>query len=124
MLSYLFYIISFPIGLLVVSHIRMPRKYFWFEYWLFFAVPLVAGYWVYTYAGARILLVAMAWMVFGPFLEASIGYTYLTETGKHLWVYERMPILNKTCSWLVIPYWGIAGVGVWALNELIRIGFK
>jgi hypothetical protein len=74
--------------------------------------------------GGVVILVFLAWLILGPFLEATIGYTYLNITGKHLWIYERYGILNRTTSYLSAPFWAFAGLGTWALNELIKIWAK
>jgi hypothetical protein len=52
------------------------------------------------------------------------GGSNLNITGKHLWIYERYGILNRTTSYLSAPFWAFAGLGVWSLNELIKIWAK
>lgn len=122
---YLIYIISVPIGFLLTSHfIRLRKKLFFVEYLLIFVIPTACAALLYRVDGVRVLVVFFAWLILGPFLEAMIGITYLQMTGKHLWVYERYSIINRTSSWLSAPFWAFAGLGTWSLNEFIKIWVK
>lgn len=122
---YWIYILSVPFGFLFTSHfLRLKKKYFWHEYVLLFVLPGLASAFLYVIDGVRVLIVFFTWFALGPFLEAMIGYTYLGVTKKHLWIYERFSMLNRTTSILSAPFWAFAGLGVWAFNELIRIYVK
>jgi hypothetical protein len=122
---YIIYILSVPAGLLLTSYyLGVKKKLFFAEFFLIFTVPLISSYFLYLYEGGVVILVFLEWFLLGPFLEAIIGYTYLNITGKHLWIYERYGILNRTTSYLSAPFWAFAGLGVWSLNELIKIWAK
>lgn len=122
---YVIYILSVPIGLLLTSHfLRLKKKLFFVEFFLIFTVPIICGYFLYSYDGGVVVLVFLAWLLLGPLLEACLGYSYLNMTGKHLWIYEKYGKLNRTTSYLSAPFWAFAGLGVWSLNELIKIWAK
>lgn len=121
-LYYFFYILSVPIGFLLTTHyLRLKKKLFFVEYCLIFLLPTASAYLLFRLDGFRVVLVFFSWLILGPFLEALVGYTYLSITQKHLWIYERYAIFNRTTSYLSAPFWAFAGLGMWAFNELIRI---
>jgi hypothetical protein len=122
---YFFYILSVPIGFLLTAHfLRMKKKLFFVEYALVFLLPLGSAYFLYKLDGFRVIVVFFSWLVLGPFLEALVGYTYLGITNRHLWIYERYSILNRTTSYLSAPFWAFAGLGMWAFNELLKVWVK
>lgn len=124
-LYYFFYILSVPIGFLFTTHyLRLKKKLFFVEYFLIFLLPTASAYLLFKLDGIRVAVVFFSWLILGPFLEALVGYTYLGITKKHLWVYERYAILNRTTSYLSAPFWAFAGLGMWAFNELIRVYLK
>lgn len=124
-MEYIIYILAVPSGLLLTSHfIRLRKKLFFLEFFLIFIIPLISAFVLYLNHGFIVILVFLAWLILGPFLEAILGHTFLNMTGKHLWVYERYTLFNRTTSYLSAPFWAFAGLGTWALNELIRIWAK
>ncbi len=76
---------------------------------------------LYFAEGIKVLYVLLFWVVFGPLLEMLVGQTYLALTGRHLWIYEKLPISNRTTSWLSIPFWAFGGLGMWAINRVLDI---
>lgn len=122
---YFFYILSVPIGFLFTAHfLRLKKKLFFLEYTLIFLLPFFSAYLLYRIDGVRVLIIFLAWLILGPFLESMIGYTYLWITGRHLWLYERYPVFNRTTSLLSAPFWAFAGLGMWAFNELLKVWIK
>jgi hypothetical protein len=95
------------------------KKYFWYDYLALFILPGYTLYLLYRNVGGIVLWVFFFWVVFGPILEFVVGKSYLNLKGKHLWVYEKLPLFNKTTSWLSIPYWAFAGLGIWAANQVL-----
>ncbi|MEK7618045.1 MAG: hypothetical protein AAB410_02770 [Patescibacteria group bacterium] len=70
--------------------------------------------------GMKIFAIFFFWSIFGPLLEALVGKTYLGIRGRHLWLYEKFPLLNRTTSWLSVPFWAFAGSGIWAMNIVLE----
>lgn len=118
---YALYILAFPLGALISTHVRFrhKREYFWVEYCLFFIPILISAYFLYLQHGVRVVLYFTGGGIVGPFLEAMIGYAYLRATGRHLWLYGKTAIFNRTTSLLSGPYWGAAVLATWALSKLI-----
>ncbi len=116
------YIFSIPIGYLLTSHfLHYKKKYFWYDYAAIFLLPGVALGLLYTAEGAKVFQVLAFWVICGPVLEIIMGQTYLKLMGRHLWVYEKLPISNRTSSWLSIPFWAFGGLGMWAINRVLDI---
>lgn len=119
------YVLSIPVGYLLTSHfLHYKKKYFWYDYAAIFLLPAMAFALLYEAEGKKILYVFVFWVVFGPLLEILVGQTYLSLTGRHLWVYEKLTISNRTTSWLSVPFWAFGGLGMWALNRVLDIYFK
>ena len=121
------YLLSVPIGFLLTAYFlrhNQNKIYFWYDYAALFILPTATFYLLYKNIGPVVIVIFLAWIIFGPLLEATVGWAYLGIRGKHLWVYERYPILNKTSSWLTLPFWAFAGLGIWSVNQLLSSFFR
>ncbi len=120
MTYYWVYLFSIPVGFLLTSHfLHYKKKYFWYEYLAVFMLPLVCLLLLYKSEGNVVISVFVFWSLCGIFLEAMVGMTYLRIRGKHLWVYEKYPLFNRTTSWLAVPFWAFVGSGTWAINRVM-----
>jgi hypothetical protein len=121
-MAYLYFVIFLPINFLLLAKFMPHRKsYFWYEYFGLFCLPLLVTVALSYSAGWIAWVIFIVWCIIGPIFEACVGYTYLWLAGKHLWVYERAPLFNKTTSYLSILFWGFAGVVFWAVQRFVTI---
>jgi hypothetical protein len=120
MTEYIAYVLSVPLGFLLTSKfLHLKKKYFWFEYAAIFLIPTVVLSVMYLTQGKKILVLFFIFCLAGTLAEAVVGYTYLNMTGKHLWVYEKYPIFNRTTSLLSIPFWGFVSVAMYSIQKVI-----
>ena len=121
-MDFLFFIIFLFVNLILLAK-TMPHKkiFFWYEYIGLFILPLfVVAALAYVH-GYTILVIFVSWIVLGPLLESFVGHTYLLLTGKHLWVYQKLPLFNKTTSYLAIPFWAFGGTVFYSVNEIVQL---
>ncbi len=122
---YWIYLFSIPLGFLFTSHfLHYKKRYFWYEYAAVFLLPSFSLFLLYNAVGLKIFFIFLFWSVAGPLLEALVGKTYLGIRGRHLWIYQTMPIFNRTTSWLSVPFWAFAGLGIWAMNRVLEYLIK
>jgi len=119
------YLLSIPLGFLFTSRlVRAKKKYFWYDYFLLFVLPLISLGVLLITQGIVVIFIFLIWTVLGPLFEAMLGYAYIHATGKHLWLYEKFPIFNRTTSWLVVPFWAFCGLGIWAMYQIFTAWFN
>lgn len=121
---YLYYLIFSPIIFwLNASFLSFKKKYFWYEYFALFALPLIVLYFMSLATGYEIILVFVISCLVGPVIEISGGYAIKHFTGKHLWLYESHPIFNRMTSLTAVPFWGLAGTVFYSVDRLIIFFF-
>lgn len=98
---------------------HLKQKYFWYEYVAIFVIPMLVLAIMCWSFGLKMLLAYLLFCVIGPMAEIMVGMTYLKIFGKHLWVYEKFPVFNRTTSLLSIPFWGFVCIVMYMMQLLL-----
>ncbi len=119
-MNYLLFVLFLPLNFLLLSK-TMPhkKKFFWYEYVGLFILPVFVVAALSYVHGRIIWTLFFIWLIAGPFFEALVGFTHLFLTGKHLWVYEKLPLFRRTTSYLSAPFWALAGTVFYAVERFI-----
>lgn len=104
---------------LAVWYGKDTKKFSWKEYAAVAALPSLSLLWVWYRMGIVALYLYVITCISGPILEYVLGWAYHKTIGKRLWTYNKS-YLNGYTSFLVIPYWGLVGICVLALTEIVR----
>ena len=119
------YIAFIIIGFYLASRfLHFRKKYFWFEYLAIFLIPSLVLFMMYLSLGLKIIVAFLLFCLIGPLAEIMVGMLYYKVFGKHLWIYEKFPICNRTTSLLSIPFWGFVCVVMYMMQQLVFFIFK
>jgi hypothetical protein len=89
------------------------------RYLLLILFPLIACAIILSKEGWELVSIFIAFAVLGTALEWFVAFGYHKIMGQRLWTYHRYSITKYT-SFLVIPFWGVAGIFAWLIISLVR----
>ncbi len=122
MINYLLFIACIPVGFFLDTvFMRAGNGFGWAKYFFIFLIPTIGLINLCLYDGPKILVFFLVMCVIGPLSEATVGLTYLRVAGRHLWLYERLPLFNRTTSYLSILFWGFVSTGVYCVERVVSL---
>jgi hypothetical protein len=90
----------------------------WQKYLIVMIVPIGISLAAAVYDRFYLKLFVSA-LIVGPTFEWVLGAWYERITGQKLWVYQSSKGSQSHTSWLVLPYWGLAGVCFGILSKVL-----
>jgi len=111
-------LVIYLVLLIAYSYGKKTRAWKWSEYVLMTLGPLVGLFLFYLVDSWKAVAFFLGSCVIGFLGELIIGFLFEKTLGRKIWEHKKMSVRGHT-SWLVIPFWGMAGLMFLALLRIL-----